>query len=410
MRIIKNPCFSTTLALVVMANAILIGISTQDGLRRSFEKVTTGIEPPRKVSVTASTAIEISFSVIFLFEIILRMCAYKLSFWVGPEAKWNMFDMCLVGSSVAERIFQASNFSFARILRLFRMVRMLRVLRMVPMFKGLQKMLISLCGCMLSLVWLTILMVLIIYVFAIGFMQAYLRELESGRLMLGKKLEDLDAMYGTVGQSMLTLFMTVSGGQDWKDAMDPIAAISPIHGCMFLFYIIFIFFGVLNVVTGVFVDRALETAQADKDFVVLEELQSRKSDMKDLTDFFTMLDHDRDGKLCRSDITIVDKDQWLEAYLASMDMTEGTLLEMFDILDCEDSGALTVSNFVEGCMRIRGSAKAIDLHATLLETRTRFLVIEDFMEFAAAHFETMEATLANALPQRKIDPRSLNLS
>jgi len=379
-RVVKSQKFSTIVAVLVIANCAWIGFETQKTIQIAYEELTTGIKIPSGSWRVSKKATNLCFAGVFLVELLLRIFAEKVLFWFGSEARWNLFDCFLVGSSLTEIVMSASNFSFARVLRLFRMVKMLRVLRMVPMCKSLRKMVISVCGCLSSLVWLTVLLGLIVYVSAICFMQIYQRELEGGSLRNSPYLSQLEDLYGTVSRAMLTLFTSISGGRDWQEAMDPIWHISSFYGLMFLLYIVFILFGVLNVVTGVFVDRALEIAAQDKDFVVLEEMQSRKQEAKDLTDFFNMLDADGDGCISLEEVTQDRGKGGLQNYMFAMQLDTEALLELFTILDTHQTGKLDIQTFIDGCMRIRGHARAIDLHAFLHESRYKFSTIDNYME------------------------------
>ncbi|CAE7194956.1 unnamed protein product, partial [Symbiodinium sp. CCMP2456] len=68
----------------------------------------------------------------------------------------------------------------------------------------------------------------------------------------------------SVGESMLTLFLSITGGISWQDALAPLREISALAATAYLAYIIIAVFAILNVVTGVFCNMAIESARADK--------------------------------------------------------------------------------------------------------------------------------------------------
>merc|ERR1712160_117753 len=74
-----------------------------------------------------------------------------------------------------------------------------------------------------QVLWAMILLGMIIYVFAILFTQAAtihltLVELEGESALLDPhELQDLRYYHGSVGASMLALFMSISNGMDWND-------------------------------------------------------------------------------------------------------------------------------------------------------------------------------------------------
>lgn len=399
-RCVRSSQFSLLVVLCMIGNAAWLGFVTDYEIRLEHERSLAGTVDFSKNSTwnTIKLCVDVTFLVVFSAELILRVYVEKMVFIVGPEAKWNLFDLFVVGSGLFEIILSGINLSFARVLRLLRMVKMLRVVRMVSLFKGLRMMVISVCGCLLSLVWLALLMLVIIYVYALGFMQMYLQELSAGRLA-GSTFFDktIYTWYGSVGQAMLTLFMAISGGCDWKEAMDPIWGVSPAYGFLFLFYIVFIVFGVLNVVTGVFVDRALEIAAVDKELVVHEEMRKRKKDVSELKRFFLRLDENGDGQVTKKEMSKSLEDPWLQSYVSTMDLDCNAMLELFDLLDSDGAGTLSIEEFIQGCIRIRGDAKAVDLFALLRESRARHKIMTQFKNFTENRLLRIEQALALAL-------------
>merc|ERR1719265_1576718 len=73
---------------------------------------------------------------------------------------------------------------------------------------------------------------------------------------------------------MLSLFFSISSGISWHEAMDPLTVhCSPWLTFVFLFYIAFTVFVILNVITGVFVESATEKANEDKKKVLMYHLR-----------------------------------------------------------------------------------------------------------------------------------------
>merc|ERR1711904_37206 len=77
--------------------------------------------------------------------------------------------------------------------------------------------------------------------------------------------ETLEKSYGSLSRCMLTLFQCVSGGMDWDNASRPLSDVGPILVIIFLGFICFVYFAVLNVMTAVFCQSALEHSMNDHD-------------------------------------------------------------------------------------------------------------------------------------------------
>merc|ERR1719382_2390346 len=117
-----------------------------------------------------------------------------------------------------------------------------------------------------SVFWAIMLLVMIVYAFGVILTQSVMEHTEGG-----KRLEDADLMlyYGDLYRSMLSLWMAVSGGISWIELTEPLERIGNTTWItLFLLYVIFVYFFILNVVTGVFVQNAFEGAQQDLDLTI----------------------------------------------------------------------------------------------------------------------------------------------
>jgi hypothetical protein len=59
----------------------------------------------------------------------------------------------------------------------------------------------------------------------------------------------------------------------------------------------------------------------------------------------------------------------MKSYFKSVDLDISEAKNLFRLLDVDDCGSIQAEDFVMGCLRLRGSAKAIDLATLMLETR-----------------------------------------
>merc|ERR1712203_110711 len=75
---------------------------------------------------------------------------------------------------------------------------------------------------------------------------------------------------------MSTLFKVMSSGIDWHAVVIPLSEIGWLWVALFTLYVSFVHFALLNAVTGVFCQSAIEGAQYDKDLVVHELLANKQ--------------------------------------------------------------------------------------------------------------------------------------
>merc|ERR1712216_293817 len=159
-------------------------------------------------------------------------------------------------------------------------------------------MIFSILGCMKSLLWVLLVLLGLFYLFGITFTSAsnsFLKTTESRQHPDNKPLEDY---FGTVGRSILTLFMSMSGGNDWSVYYEALAVLAIQYRMAYLLFIIFSTMAVANIVTGIFVDSALQSNQSDRDIIVHEELEARKEYLKSMQDLFMEMDEDEKGTIC----------------------------------------------------------------------------------------------------------------
>jgi len=208
--------------------------------------------------------LQVVFCICFTCELSLRWAADGLiDFFRTPEWTWNVFDVVVVAFGVVE-IFvgfaggRAGFLSVLRILRILRIIRVVSVLRVLRFFSELRMMLNSILGSVKPLCWAMIILGLMFYVIGIGLTSGTCdflveKSQKSTNLNSDQMIVDLRKSYGFLGRSILTLFMSMSGGIDWSDAYRLLEELNPVCQVLFLAFIIFAIFAVVNVVTGVFV-------------------------------------------------------------------------------------------------------------------------------------------------------------
>merc|ERR1719356_432400 len=101
---------------------------------------------------------------------------------------------------------------------------------------------------------------------------------------------------------MYTLFCAISGGRDWSEVIKPFDEIWKGYRIIFVLYVIFVFFGVLNILTAIFVESAKHIAQVDRDIVIQDQITRDKSTMNEVRRMFITADKDLDGKLRRDEL------------------------------------------------------------------------------------------------------------
>jgi len=362
---------------MILASTASIGISADSSLRAEVEE--------RRVSETWAY-VELAFSLFFIVELLVRFVAERLLFFIGPLWRWNLFDAVLVALSIFDLAMNGvhneggSNMTSARILRMTRSVRILRLVRTARDFQSLRVVVLAIIGSMISLVWTFLVVGFIIYIFAVFFLLAVHDHTLGGNVRDSATEQNLLDLYGSLYKCVVTLFATISGGIDWYDALRPLRALSWLYELVFLTYIFFMFFGVLNVVIGAFVAATAEAGNKDREAVISSQMNDLVRYTKKLKGVFMDADSDGSGTLSWEEFKDYLQHPKVKAYFQSFGLKVSEAHILFQLLDRDGSNKISVDEFLEGCWRLKGEARSIDVNMLLYMTEVLFNEVVANME------------------------------
>jgi len=367
--------FKIGVASIICLNAIFIGITSDLSMQRSlqaYDQQSHGVyaDIPRP---EWAIVVDLLFNITFLAELILRMVCLEGRFCVGPDWRWNFFDVVIVMLSFGEIALESVGFNpgFMRLLRVVRVVRsirMLRIMRFTGLIRKLRVMTMAIVNCSMMLMWAVLILMIFIFLFSVVFLSAAAQYV-SDAMSDDSYVEDMRVFFGSLLMTMITLFMAVAGGVDWWEVLRLLLQISPIYALMFIFFVIITVLAVLNVINAIFVNDAMESTRKDPDMRMQDELYETKFVMEKLQAIFWAIQ--KDGN---NDITIkefvkeVERDDVkMQFALLGMHFTDGHTF--FKLLDVDENGSLAIDEFVMGCVRLKGGALLIDSNVKIQETK-----------------------------------------
>jgi len=387
--VVHCRAFTVVCSSLIMLNAILMGFQINSDIKAVIAKRNNDEE------AAAWTAIEICFTVIFSIELVLRAISEKRMFWIGDEWKWNILDLLLVLLSIVdlatnEAVNSLPKVGFLRVLRFTRIVRIIRVMRF---FQSFRLMIYSILNSMASLLWVFLLLLFVIYLFAIVFIHGVTEHFREGIDIRMEDSQFLADHFGTLATSLVSLFASICGGQDWQDVYLPLTRLGWAYGYIFIVYIFFVVFGVLNVVVGTFVDSAYQVSQRDRDFVVQCEVERNRKYMEDIKTFFFEADTDHSGMLTLEEFEAHLQKDKVKAYFQALQLDISQARALFMLLDTDASNEIELSEFIGGCMRMKGDAKSIDVNMLLFQNEKMCHQWASFMDYCTESFDRIEAYL-----------------
>lgn len=221
-RIVEDGFFDKSITLLIIANAITLGIETSPAAVAAYGDA---------LHVFDRFALGV-----FVLELLARFYVYRSRFFHDP---WRVFDFIIVGIALLP-----AGGAFT-VLRALRVLRVLRLVSLVPSMRNVVGALLTALPGMASIIGL---LSLILYVGAVM----------ATKLFGGVSPE----FFGSLGGSLFTLFqvMTVEG---WPDIARGVMEQAPYAWIFFVTYLLIATFMVLNLFIAVVVN-AMQEQVAEK--------------------------------------------------------------------------------------------------------------------------------------------------
>lgn len=365
-RLVTRSAFDLAFTLVVVTNSIFIGVELQ--LSVSEPNAThTGVQ-----------IVQYVYTALFTIELWIRICADGCGLFWGDDWTWGWLDLFIVVFSLWEvgvDVLYAlvwtestggswsgfSNLKAFRIIRITRLVKAVRLARIFRFVMAFRLLISSILHTLKSLFWALMLLVLIIYVFAVLFTQAVNDHLTDPDVKYDVLFEKASEEYfAGLPVTMLSLFMSISGGVSWENVIAPLKEVSLVWVVVYLFYISFTYFAVLNVVTAVFCQSAIDGAQNDHASKVHAILANKEQHLTKISTLFQKFGAEG-GVITFEQFQKNLKAAEVREYFQTLGLDVWDAWSFFKLLDEDGGGEVEIEEFLMGCLRLRGQATAMDV-------------------------------------------------
>lgn len=413
-------CLDVASGFVIILNGMTIGLSVD-------------------VAWPGFTFIELFFSIFFFFEIVSKMAIHNPKvFYFGPDRVWNMLDTCIVALAtmdtavlLAEQVAptnssgaatnQLNSVAFIRLARLARLARLMRLLRVLRLrvFRELMLMVKGVMAGLKTLFWAIFLLLFIIYVVALLLRQT-----------VGLDQITVGDRYGTVLFSdmvwcIFMIFRVCMSDGALPDGTPLVGHLYEIYGVTFvipyILTLLFIVFGIFNLITAVFVENVMESAKQKRQLTLVPERVRVAKKLRELvflfsgrvveeesacTQFWRRVTKafntsgevptddivarivssedtslDMDGQITREMFVEAMKNPKVERLLDDLEVHMADRSDLFDVLDADNSGAIDISELIAGLMKLRnGGADKSDAVASVLGIRAVLIHLRNLEE------------------------------
>ena len=223
-RVAESTPFNLAIFAVIIANAVVLGLETYPSIEREQGELLRALND--------------AFLAVFVVELVIRLTGFGSRPQDFFRSGWNVFDFLVVAASFTPGIREN-----AMLLRLARLARVLRIVRLLP---DLRVLTIAIGRSIPGVMSLAVLAVLILFIYG----------------MLGWTIfaDHAPDQYGTIGEAMLTLFVTLTL-ENLPDQLALGRELSDWTILYFVSYALVAAFLVFNILIGVVIN-SLEEARA----------------------------------------------------------------------------------------------------------------------------------------------------
>ncbi|CAK9076731.1 unnamed protein product [Durusdinium trenchii] len=405
-RVVYSNHFNNVIMALIVGNAALLGIEIDVSARVGQDDIPVWFGALNTVAVC-----------VFVCESILKLVAVGChEFWRGEDCVWNIFDFVIVSISVAETLVDymaatisaadgSNSFRVMRALRLARTLRGVRIIRVFRYFSALRGLILSIFSTLGSLLWTLLLLLIVFYVFSCIFTQLvtdYCRfetiEKESDPNAVPVCPPLLQEYWSSILNSMMTLFFSITGGVNWYDVYVPLRDVSQLAIGLMNLYIVIGFFTILNVVTGVFVNTAIESASADKDIATLKQMHKRVAQMESLRQIFYEIDESNANQVSIDELEEALSENKLGTFMESLGISTDDVWSLFVLIDADDNGIVDLEEFVNGCMQLHGPAKSLQVAKMSYENK----LTRQAIKLLSENIKEVKAMIGLALKYRLV--------
>lgn len=222
-RLVDSDAFNITIAGVIIANAIVLGLETFPSVMESYGE-------------QLIIANEVCYG-IFVVELVLRFASYGKRPQDFFKSGWNIFDLIVIGGVWIPGVREN-----ATLLRLLRLGRIARLLRFLPDARVLISTVVRSIPPLGSIVVLT---VLILFIYGM-----------IGWTLFGQALPE---SWGTVTRAMLTLFILLTL-ENFPTYLEEALTVTPWATVYFVSYVLVAAFVIFNLLIGIIIS-SMESAR-----------------------------------------------------------------------------------------------------------------------------------------------------
>jgi len=193
------------------------------------------------------------------------------------------------------------------------------------------------------------------------------------------EIEAIQTHWGSVYKAMLSLYMASTGGESWRNLADPLKPVGQLFYMLFLLYIAFFMFVFVNTVTSLFIEATMNSADKEWRMVVREEMQKKNDYVRKAEQLFEFMDRDSSGDVTEDEFKKYTTNPQMAAFASSLDLDVSDITQFYKMLSCRGRYSVDAETFVVGCLKLRGTARSLDLQGLIVSQSRALNAAEEIM-------------------------------
>lgn len=344
--IVSSRWFEYLTGFIILLNMVTIGLDAELSLHADI---------PGAYDTEWIKNIERGFLAVYTVELVLRLVGGGVRILTSS---WFLLDAFLVTVGLlalvivpivgsAEQDAALSGIEKILVVRGLRLLRLVRALRMISHFKVMWRLVYSLLTAGQTMLSATALIMLSLFIF--GCVSIEMIHSEPDLLKTEETATIVREHFGSLQRAIITLIQFVT--------LDSIAAIyyplvqaKPYLLVIFAPMLIVISVGLMNLVTAVLVENALEVSANEQEEERNQLKKKVKRALPTLIATFNHLDRDESGSITREEIENVPIEILPSKVLENVSIDN--MVDLFEMLDVEGNGRLELDEFIGGLLNL----------------------------------------------------------
>jgi voltage-gated sodium channel len=337
--VVDSSSFELLIGLVILANCVNIGLDQHNRLHKdSLEYVET---------------MENIFIAIYVIELVLRFTSHGV---YALRDRWVIFDCLLVTCSVFFQWvypllagFKMTEAEPLTLLRAMRLVRVARAIRVLYQFRTLWMLLMGLLGSAGTVVYTLVIMILLFFVFGVAGIELTnfnAKAIETSEFYDPEFRELTDKYFSSVVGAMMTL-MQFATADTINEVYRGFIVKEPYLVFYFGLVIVVVQIALMNLVTGVIVNSAMEQANSNKEAEKVLRLRQKKLMLRKIRKALKRIDEDHSGEISLQEMMDMSDSDWELLVEVLKGCRSEDPLALFKAVDVEDRGVVDIEEMCQ---------------------------------------------------------------